>query len=63
MLYRQWIKQLENISAQQNERLNKLEGAIFLLAGTMGRLDLLEEAGFEIVIKDMEGNVLSQVEE
>jgi len=46
-----------------NERLNKIEDAVFRMAIAMGRLDLLQEAGWEFMVTDTEtGEELPQFE-
>ena len=42
--------------AEVSERLDKLEHAIFLLGVAVGRLDVLEEAGFKLEITVEEDN-------
>ena len=42
------------------ERIERIERILFLITAAMGRLDLLQEAGFEVELRDADGNVLIQ---
>ena len=44
-------------------RIEKLEKAVFNLALALRRLDLLQGAGFEIEIRDVNGNLMKQEQE
>ncbi len=50
--YLGWIRQLDNTVTDQNKEISRLRSALLGMAIAIGRLDLLEDAGFEIKVQE-----------